>query len=81
MWNQLLVAALGMWITASPDVMGYEGPERLNSHIVGPLIVSAATIAAAETTRFGSLGQCRSRVLACDRSRGVAVRALTHRRP
>jgi hypothetical protein len=51
MLNQLLVAVLGLWIMASPDVMGYEGPERLNNHIVGPLIVSAAVIALAETTR------------------------------
>jgi len=51
MWNQLLVIILGLWITASPDVMGYEGPERLNNQIVGPLVVSVAVIAAAETTR------------------------------
>jgi hypothetical protein len=48
---QLLIAMLGLWVMASPDVMGYEGPERLNNHIVGPLIVSAAVIALAETTR------------------------------
>jgi hypothetical protein len=51
MWIHLIVAALGLWVMASPDVMGYEGPERLNNHIVGPLIVSAAVIALAETTR------------------------------
>jgi hypothetical protein len=51
MWNQLLVVVLGLWITASPDVMGYEGPERLNNQIVGPLVISVAIIAAAETTR------------------------------
>jgi uncharacterized membrane protein len=50
-WTQLLVAVVGVWITSLPDVMGYEGPERLNDQIVGPLIVSAAVIAAAETTR------------------------------
>ena len=50
-WTQLLVVAAGLWITASPDLMGYEGPERLNDQIVGPLIVSAAIIAVAETTR------------------------------
>jgi hypothetical protein len=46
-----LVILLGLWVTASPDVMGYEGPERLNNHITGPLVVSAAVIAIAETTR------------------------------
>jgi hypothetical protein len=51
MWYQLAVTVLGLWIMASPDVMGYEGPERLNNHIVGPLVVSMAIIALAETTR------------------------------
>jgi hypothetical protein len=51
MFNHLLVAGLGLWIMASPDVMGYEGPERLNNHIVGPLVVSMGIIALAETTR------------------------------
>ena len=51
MWTQLLVAVVGVGITSLPDVMGYEGPERLNDQIVGPLIVSAAIIAVAETTR------------------------------
>ncbi|HET9846471.1 MAG TPA: vitamin K epoxide reductase family protein [Nitrospira sp.] len=50
-WTQLLVAAVGIGIMALPDVMSYQGPERLNDQIVGPLIVSAAMIAAAETTR------------------------------
>jgi uncharacterized membrane protein len=50
-WTQLLVIAAGLWITALPDFMSYEGPERLNDQIVGPLIVSAAMIAVAETTR------------------------------
>ncbi|ALA58997.1 SPW repeat domain-containing protein [Nitrospira moscoviensis] len=51
MWNQLLVILLGLWLTASPGVMQYEGPERTNNHIVGPLVVSAAIIALAEATR------------------------------
>jgi hypothetical protein len=51
MWNQSAVILLGLWIMASSDVMGYEGPERLNNHVIGPLVVSAAIIALAETTR------------------------------
>ena len=51
MWYQLAVILLGLWLMASPDVMGYEGPERLNNHIVGPLVVSMGIIALAETTR------------------------------
>jgi len=51
MWSQFIVMMLGLWLMAAPDVMRYEGPERLNNHIVGPLVVSAAIIAVAETTR------------------------------
>ena len=51
MWHQSAVILLGLWVLASPDVMGYEGPERLNNHIIGPLVVSAGIIALAETTR------------------------------
>jgi uncharacterized membrane protein len=50
-WNHGLVALLGLWLMAAPDVMKYEGPERMNDHIVGPLIFSAAVIAVSETTR------------------------------
>jgi uncharacterized membrane protein len=50
-WNHGLVALLGLWLMAAPDVMQYEGPERMNDHIVGPLLFSAAIIAVAETTR------------------------------
>ncbi len=50
-WHYLLVIALGVWLMAAPDVMRYEGPERIIGHIVGPLVVSMATIAMAEVTR------------------------------
>jgi hypothetical protein len=51
-WNHGLVALFGLWIMAVPDIMQYEGPERMNDHIVGPLVFSAAVIAISETTRF-----------------------------
>jgi len=51
MWNQFIVMLLGLWLMAAPDILHYEGPERMNHHIVGPLVVSAAVIAIAETTR------------------------------
>lgn len=51
LWNQFLVILIGLWLTAAPDVLQYEGPERTNNHIVGPLVVSAAVIAVAEVTR------------------------------
>lgn len=51
MWNQVLVILIGVWLTASPDVMAYVGPERLTNHVTGPLVVGAATIALSENTR------------------------------
>jgi hypothetical protein len=51
MWRHFLVMLLGLWVTAAPDVLRYEGPERMNHHIVGPLVVCAAVIAMAETMR------------------------------
>ena len=51
MWNQVVIVLIGLWVMASPDVMGYSGAERTNHHIVGPLIVSFGMIALAETTR------------------------------
>lgn len=50
-WNHLLIVFLGAWLMAAPDVMEYEGPERIVDHLVGPLVVSAAIIAMAEATR------------------------------
>ena len=51
MWNQVVIILIGLWIMASPDMMGYSGPEQTNHHIVGPLIVSFGLIALSETTR------------------------------
>ena len=50
-WNHLFVIALGVWLMAAPDVMQYEGTERIVDHIVGPLVVSMAIIAMAQVTR------------------------------
>jgi uncharacterized membrane protein len=50
-WNHVLVMALGVWLMAAPDMMRYEGPERIVDHIVGPLVMSMAIIAMAEVTR------------------------------
>lgn len=49
--HHLLVTALGVWLMAAPDVMRYEGPERVTDYIIGPLVVSMAIIAMAEVTR------------------------------
>lgn len=52
MWNQIVTILIGLWVMASPDVMGYNsGPERMNNQIVGPLVISFAMIATSETTR------------------------------
>lgn len=41
---QVMVAALGLWLTAAPEVLGYGGPARINDWFLGPLIVSAAVV-------------------------------------
>jgi hypothetical protein len=51
MWNHVVVIVIGLWVMASPDVMGYNGPARTNHHIVGPLLVSFGMIALAESMR------------------------------
>jgi hypothetical protein len=51
MWAQLINAMLGIWLMAAPTILGYGGPARTNSHIVGPLAVSCAVIALWEVTR------------------------------
>lgn len=51
MWNQLLVILIGVWLTVSPDVMGYVGPERLTNHVTGVLVVGVAMMALWEQTR------------------------------
>ena len=51
MWNHLIVIVIGLWVMASPDVMGYEEPARTSHHIVGPLIVSFGMIALSESMR------------------------------
>jgi hypothetical protein len=50
-WNQVVIILIGLWVMASPDMMGYSGPERTNHHIVGPLVVSFGMIALSQTTR------------------------------
>lgn len=51
MVRQLIVALFGLWLMSAPDVLVYEGSARMNDHIVGPLVVSFAVVAMAETTR------------------------------
>lgn len=51
MWNHFAVMLLGLWLMAAPGVLQYEGPERMNDHIVGPLVLCAAIVAIADTSR------------------------------
>jgi hypothetical protein len=51
MWPHLLCTALGVWLMAAPQVLGYGGAARTNDHIVGPLIVTFACTAAFQSVR------------------------------
>lgn len=42
---------LGLWLIVAPGVFGLLDPARSNDYIVGPLIVSFATVALWEATR------------------------------
>ena len=46
MWARLLSAALGAWLMASPDVLSYGGTAAFNDHVVGPIVVGSAVVAA-----------------------------------
>jgi hypothetical protein len=45
-WARLLSAALGAWLMAAPDVLGYGGIAGLDDHVVGPIVVGSAVVAA-----------------------------------
>jgi hypothetical protein len=51
MWRQCVVALLGLWLMLAPAVLGYGAPLATSDRIVGPLIASAALVAAWEATR------------------------------
>jgi len=51
MWAQLVVVALGVWLTAAPGTLGYAGPARMNDHIFGPFAATVGLIAAFQVTR------------------------------
>lgn len=50
---RLSAVAIGVWLMASPAVLGYEGAPRAATldRIVGPLVASFAAIAITESTR------------------------------
>lgn len=51
MLAQVLLAAVGLWLMAAPDVLGYDDPARANDRIVGPVIVMLGVVAIWEVTR------------------------------
>lgn len=51
LWPQAVNALLGLWLMAAPEVLDYGDPAASNHHVVGPLIVSFATVALWEATR------------------------------
>ncbi|MBW3622258.1 MAG: SPW repeat protein [Armatimonadetes bacterium] len=52
-WTLLLSAALGVWLMAAPDVLGYRGGAASSDHLIGALIVTVAGIDTAEVARAG----------------------------
>ena len=50
-WAQIINASLGIWLMASPGMLGYSGTGRINDLIVGPIIATFAIIAFWEVTR------------------------------
>ena len=51
MWMRLLPALAGIWLMASPAVLGYADPARANDRIIGPIVASLAIIAMWEIAR------------------------------
>lgn len=51
MWPHFIAAMLGVWVTASPDVLGFGRPAATSAWITGPLVASLATVAMWGATR------------------------------
>ncbi|HYF00829.1 MAG TPA: SPW repeat protein [Planctomycetota bacterium] len=47
----LAACAVGFWLTAAPQVLGYGRPAAISAWIAGPLIATFAGIAVTESTR------------------------------
>ncbi|HEU4682184.1 MAG TPA: SDR family oxidoreductase [Gemmatimonadales bacterium] len=51
MGAQLVCAALGLWLMAVPQLLGYAGPTAVSEYIVGPIIATIGLVAAWEAMR------------------------------
>jgi hypothetical protein len=50
-WAQLATAALGVWLTIAPGVLGASEAMRVHDRVVGPLLAAVGIVAASEVTR------------------------------
>lgn len=55
MWAQILNTILGLWLMASPDILGYNGIAADIDHIIGPVVASFSIIALSGCTRSVSM--------------------------
>lgn len=51
MWPHFLSMLLGLWLMASPYVLGYDEPANQSDWIAGPIVASIAAVAMWEVTR------------------------------
>jgi hypothetical protein len=51
MWPHFLTAVIGVWLLASPGILGYTGSAQVNNQIVGAWIATFGLIAMAESVR------------------------------
>lgn len=51
MWASALTILLGIWLAASPDIMGYGGHARVSNQLVGVWMATFGTIAISECMR------------------------------
>ncbi|MES2122091.1 MAG: vitamin K epoxide reductase family protein [Chlamydiota bacterium] len=50
-WNLVASIAIGIWLMASPSILGISGPVATSNYILGPLIAAFSVIALAEVFR------------------------------
>ncbi len=51
MWGQIINALLGLWLMATPGILGFEKLIADNNHITGPVIATFAITAIFDCTR------------------------------
>ena len=51
MWAHGIACCIGLWLMASPPVLGYGGAARINDFVVGPVAASIACVAMWQVTR------------------------------